>query len=324
MLLKQSRFSVYSWGVLAYNIAVILWGAFVRATGSGAGCGAHWPTCNGDIIPRAPQIETIIEFVHRISSGLTLLLVAILVVWAWRIFSRGSLVRYASGAALFFVLVEAALGAGLVLFGWTADDDSVGRAIMMMVHLVNTFLLLGNLALTAVWTTWGTPGRLRVRARWEWLLPLSLAGILVLGASGAITALGDTLFPAESLAEGMRAEFSGTAHFLLRLRVFHPLIAVLSGVLVYLAAKNSLSRAENPVAQRAAGLVIGLFVLQLVLGGINVILLAPVWLQLVHLLVSNLIWIVQVALTSFVIGRPNRATGVADHPIHEGIPGAAE
>ena len=90
------------------------------------------------------------------------------------------------------------------------------------------------------------------------------------------------------------------------------------------AAKNSLSRAENPVAQRAAGLVIGLFVLQLVLGGINVILLAPVWLQLVHLLVSNLIWIVQVALTSFVIGRPNRAAGVADHPIHERVPGSAE
>lgn len=324
MLLKQSRFSVYSWGVLAYNIAVILWGAFVRATGSGAGCGAHWPTCNGDIIPRAPQIETIIEFVHRISSGLTLLLVAILVVWAWRKFLRGSPVRFASGAALFFVLVEAALGAGLVLFGWTADDDSVGRAIMMMVHLVNTFLLLGNLALTAVWTTWCTPERFRVIARWEWILPVSLLGLLILGASGAITALGDTLFPAESLAEGMRAEFSGTAHFLLRLRVFHPLIAVLSGMLVYLAARNALSRVENPAAQRAAGLVIGLFVLQLVLGGINVILLAPVWLQLVHLLVSNLIWVVQVALTSFVIGRPNRAAGVANHPIHERIPGSAE
>ena len=321
---KPSRFSIFSWGVLGYNIAVILWGAFVRATGSGAGCGEHWPTCNGEIIPRAPQMETMIEFVHRISSGLTLLLVAALVVWAWRKFKRGSPVRFASGAALFFVLVEAALGAGLVLFGWTADDDSVGRAIMMMVHLVNTFLLLGNLTLTAVWATWGSPERFHLPARWEWLLPLSLVGILVLGASGAITALGDTLFPAASLAEGMRAEFSGSAHFLLRLRVFHPLIAVLSGVLVYLAARNALNRVKKPAAQRAAGLVIGLFGLQLLLGGINVVLLAPVWMQLIHLLVSNLIWIVQVALTSFVIGRSNGAAGIADHPIHERVPGSAE
>ena len=321
---KPSRFSIFSWCVLGYNIAVILWGAFVRATGSGAGCGAHWPTCNGEIIPRAPQMETMIEFVHRISSGLTLLLVAALVVWAWRKFQRGSPVRFASGAALIFVLVEAALGAGLVLFGWTADDDSVGRAIMMMVHLVNTFLLLGNLTLTAVWATWGSPERFHLPARWEWLLPLSLVGILVLGASGAITALGDTLFPAASLAEGMRAEFSGSAHFLLRLRVFHPLIAVLAGVLVYLAARNALNRVKKPAVQRAAGLVIGLFGLQRLLGGINVVLLAPVWMQLIHLLVSNLIWIVQVALTSFVIGRSNGAAGIADHPIHERVPGSAE
>jgi heme A synthase len=195
---------------------------------------------------------------------------------------------------------------------------------MMMVHLVNTFLLLGNLTLTAVWATWGSPERFHLPARWEWLLPLSLVGILVLGASGAITALGDTLFPAASLAEGMRAEFSGSAHFLLRLRVFHPLIAVLAGVLVYLAARNALNRVKKPAVQRAAGLVIGLFGLQLLLGGINVVLLAPVWMQLIHLLVSNLIWIVQVALTSFVIGRSNGAAGIADHPIHERVPGSAE
>lgn len=321
---KLPRFARFSWLVLFYNIAVILWGAFVRATGSGAGCGSHWPTCNGDIIPRAPQVETIIEFVHRISSGLTLILVIVLVIWAMRKYLRGSLVRFTAGAALFFVLVEAALGAGLVLFGWTADDDSVGRAIMMMVHLVNTFLLLANLALTAIWTTWGIPDRMCILSFKEWLLPTSLVGILVLGASGAITALGDTLFPATSLVEGMRAEFSGTAHFLLRLRVFHPLIAVLSGVLVFLAARFHITNAENLAAQRAARLVIGLFVLQLILGGINVILLAPIWLQLVHLLVSNLIWIVQVALTSFVIGRSNFAAGVANHPIHERIPGGAK
>lgn len=324
MQVKSSRFAIFSWIVLFYNVAVILWGAFVRATGSGAGCGAHWPMCNGQIIPRAPQLETIIEFIHRVSSGLTLLLVVLLVVWAWRIYRRGSFVRKSAGAALFFVLVEAGLGAGLVLFGWTADDDSIGRAIMMMIHLTNTFLLLGNLTLTALWASGEVPTRFAFRSKRDWLLPASLLGILILGASGGITALGDTLFPATSFAEGVQAEFSGTAHFLLRLRVFHPLIAVLAGFLVFLAAQPHTGGESKPAAQKAAGLAIGLFVLQLLLGGINVILLAPVWLQLVHLLVSNLIWIVQVALTSFVVGRTDLATGIVDQPVHERVPAGAQ
>lgn len=324
MQAKSTRFAAFSWFVLFYNVAVILWGAFVRATGSGAGCGSHWPMCNGQVIPRAAQLETIIEFIHRVSSGLTLVLIVLLVVWAWRIYGRGSYMRKSTGAAVFFVLVEAALGAGLVLFGWTADDDSIGRVIMMMVHLTNTFLLLGNLTLTAVWATSEVPVRLNFQTKKDWLLPISLLGILILGASGGITALGDTLFPSASFAEGFQAEFSGTAHFLLRLRVFHPFIAILSGILVYLAARQYSGNAEKPAARKAAGLVIGLFVLQLILGGINVILLAPVWLQLVHLLVSNLIWIVQVTLTSFVIGRTDLAPGVIDHPVHERVPASAQ
>ena len=324
MQAKLSRFATFSWFVLFYNVAVILWGAFVRATGSGAGCGSHWPMCNGQVIPRAPQLETIIEFIHRVSSGLTLILVVLLVVWAWRLYNRGSYVRKSTGAALIFVLVEAALGAGLVLFGWTADDDSIGRAIMMMVHLTNTFLLLGNLTLTAVWASGEVPVQLHFQSKKDWLLPISLLGILVLGASGGITALGDTLFPAASFAEGFQADFSGAAHFLLRLRVFHPIIAILSGILVYLAARPHVENEKKPAARKAAGLVIGLFVLQLILGGINVILLAPVWLQLVHLLVSNLIWIVQITLTSFVVGRTDLAPGVVDHPVHERVPASAQ
>lgn len=321
---KSTRFAVYSWSVLVYNLAVILWGAFVRATGSGAGCGSHWPTCNGQVIPLAAQLETIIEFVHRLSSGLTLILVLVLAIWAWRVYDRGSLVRKTSAAALGFVLLEAALGAGLVLFGWTAGDDSIGRAIMIMVHLVNTFLLLANLTLTALWASGRVPSGLNFQGRPAGLLVASLLGVLILGSSGAITALGDTLFPAMSIAEGFRADFSGTAHFLLRLRVFHPLIAILAGAMVYFAAAPFLNENTKPAAQRAARLAIGLFILQLCLGGLNVVLLAPVWLQLVHLLVSNLIWIVLVALTGFVVGRTDLATSVVDHPIHEGIPSKAQ
>lgn len=317
--MKQHRFVIYSGFVLFYNIAVILWGAFVRATGSGAGCGSHWPTCNGQVILRAPQIETVIEYIHRASSGLTLALVVLLIFWAWRRFEKRSMIRISTAAALFFVLLEAALGAGLVLFGWTAENNSVGRAIAMMVHLVNTFLLLASLTLTWLWSRHEIPTGFEIKGRKAWLLIISLFGILILGASGAITALGDTLFPASSVLEGMQAEFSGAAHFLLRLRVFHPVIAVLTGVLVYLAALPFSKDGTNRSAQIAARLALALFVLQFCLGGLNVILLAPVWLQLVHLLVSNLVWIVQVALTSFVIGRTDLLPGIADHPVHDRI-----
>jgi heme A synthase len=317
--MKNRRFAVYSGFVLFYNIAVILWGAFVRATGSGAGCGSHWPTCNGQVILRAPQIETVIEYIHRASSGLTLALVALLVLWAWRRFEKRSMIRKSATAALFFVLLEAALGAGLVLFGWTAENNSVGRAIAMMVHLVNTFLLLASLTVTWLWSTHETPTGLEIKARKAWLLIISLVGILILGASGAITALGDTLFPASSVIEGMQAEFSGAAHFLLRLRVFHPAIAVLVGTLVYFAAQPYAKDQSNRLAYKSARLAVALFVLQFCLGGLNVILLAPVWLQLVHLLVSNLVWIVQVALTSFIIGHTDLFPGIADHPVHDRI-----
>ncbi|HWQ03947.1 MAG TPA: COX15/CtaA family protein [Longilinea sp.] len=317
--MKNHRFAVYSGFVLFYNVAVIVWGAFVRATGSGAGCGSHWPTCNGQVIPRAPQIETIIEFIHRASSGLTLVLVAILVILTWRIFDKKSMVRKSAAAALLFVLLEAALGAGLVLFGWTAENNSVGRAIMMMVHLANTFLLLASLTLTWLWSAGGAPTGIKIQSRKAWLLVFSLVGILILGASGAITALGDTLFPATSVLQGMQAEFSGAAHFLLRLRVFHPVIAVLAGVLVYIAALPYTKDQSNRSATKTAWLAVALFVLQFCLGGLNVILLAPVWLQLVHLLFSNLVWIVQVALTSFVIGSPDLFPGIPDHPVHDRI-----
>jgi heme A synthase len=143
--MQLTRFAKYAWGVLAYNILVILWGAYVRATGSGAGCGSHWPLCNGEVIPRAEQVETLIEFAHRLTSGLSLLLVVGLLVWAFRSYPKGHLVRLGAGLSMFFIITEALVGAGLVLFEWVAQDVSSGRVISMAVHLVNTFLLLASL-----------------------------------------------------------------------------------------------------------------------------------------------------------------------------------
>jgi heme A synthase len=301
--MQRTRFSTYAWFVLAYNILVILWGAFVRATGSGAGCGSHWPTCNGVVVPRQPQVETLIEFTHRLTSGLAFILVLILLVWAWRAHPRGHPVRLGAALSMFFIITEALVGAGLVLFGWVAEDQSVGRVISISVHLVNTFLLLAALSLTAWWASGGERIALHGQGIAPWLFALGFAGVLILGVSGAITALGDTLFPAGSLSEGIAQDFAPTAHFLVRLRIWHPLIALLNGLyLLFLGGLIYLFRA-TPHIQRLALTLIGLFVAQLVAGMINLGLLAPVWMQLVHLLLADLVWIALVLLAAANFGE---------------------
>jgi cytochrome c oxidase assembly protein subunit 15 len=168
--MKLNRFAKYTWGVLALNLAVILWGAYVRASGSGAGCGSHWPLCNGVVIPRAPQIETIVEFTHRLSSGLSLVLVVGMLVWSFRAFPKGDKVRLGASLSMFFIITEALVGAGLVLFKWVAQDASLGRAISIGIHLVNTFLLLGSITLTAWWASGGQSIQLKSRSliTWDW------------------------------------------------------------------------------------------------------------------------------------------------------------
>jgi heme A synthase len=319
-----SKFAKFSWAVLAYNILVILFGAFVRASGSGAGCGAHWPLCNGVVVPRPERIETVIELTHRLTSGVVLVLVFILLVWALRKFEKGSLIRRSAALVVFFTITEALVGAGLVLFGWVADNDSVARAISMMVHLVNTFLLVGTNTVTAWWASVGEPKNLRRPGLSGGLLIVGALAMLLLGASGAVTALGDTLFPSGSLAEGIRQDFSPTAHYLVRMRIFHPGIAISVGV--YLALVTNFIRQKFSGKQEIAHLetvtnwLYGLYLTQIILGIINVALLAPIWMQIVHLLVSNLIWIAFILLgTLFFSSRMGFAAGVHEHQVHHTI-----
>lgn len=325
--MNLSKFARYCWVTLVYNILVILFGAVVRATGSGAGCGSHWPLCNGQVIPRPEQVETIIEFTHRLTSGLVLVLAVVLVVWAWRIYKRGSLVRRSAALVLFFTITEALVGAGLVLFGWVADNDSIARAISMMVHLVNTFLLVGSLAVTAWWASHGEPTQVRLKGLSAILFLIGVVAMLILGASGAVTALGDTLFPANSLMEGIQQEFSETAHYLLRMRIFHPAIAVSVGVYLFLATSWILRKHEGQEDLRwiepLTRTLHGLYLAQIILGVINVALLAPVWMQIVHLLVTNLIWITFILVGTVLFSRLNPAPGLSNHKIHDPVGEAA-
>ncbi len=296
--MPRPRFAPHAWGVVAFSFAVIVWGAYVRASGSGAGCGAHWPLCNGSVLPRDPGIETIIEFAHRTTSGIALLLVVGLVVQARRYFPAGHIVRRAAWASLFLVVTEALVGAGLVLLELVAHNDSAARAVYLGVHLVNTFLLLAAMTLTAWWGT-GRPAP-QLPIDWRRLAPLAgvLAGLLVVGVTGAIAALGDTLFPAGSLAEGMRQDTSPTAHYLLRIRVLHPMLAITVGaVLLTLAVRGSL-RETSPAAALVGRLAAGLVLLQFIAGVLNLLLLAPIWMQLVHLFLADLVWLSAVLLTA--------------------------
>lgn len=298
---KIEKFRMFSWGVLFYNVVVVLWGAYVRATSSGAGCGSHWPLCNGEIVPRSPHVETIIEFAHRLSSGVALIMVVTLFVWAWRIYPKKHPVRMGASLSLLFILTEALVGAALVLFAWVARDESLGRVISIAVHLINTFLLLASIALTAWWSTGAGRDRLEGGGGKTWILLAGLAGVLLIGVTGAITALGDTLYPTTSLAEGLQQDFSGTAHFLIRLRVYHPIIAVLvSGFIGFIVFREWRSSRDAWV-RRFSVMLGGIIILQLSAGVLNVFLLAPVWMQLLHLFLADVVWISLIILTAALL-----------------------
>lgn len=300
---QLTRFSLYAYGVLSYTLLVVLWGAFVRATGAGAGCGSHWPKCNGALIPRPESIETVIEFSHRLSSALLGFLMLGLVVWAWRAFPRGHAVRGAAFGSLFFTVVEGLIGGMQVRFEMVAGNTSPQRAIWQSAHLANTFLLIAALALTVWWAGGGARMRLRGQGAVLWLLGVGLLGAVALGITGTIAALGDTLFPVESLREGLAQDFDPAAHFLLRLRIWHPFIAVTLGT--YLVAIGWLIRQwrPDPVIKRLALALTALFITQLAVGSLNVVLLAPVWMQLVHLLLADLVWILLVLLTAATLSH---------------------
>ena len=295
--MTATRFARYAWFVLAYNLFVILWGAFVRASGSGAGCGSHWPLCNGVVVPRAPQLETIIEFAHRMSSGLSLVLVVVLVIWGFRAFAKRHPVRKAVVAVFIFEMVEVLVGAGLVLLGLVAHDDSVARAIIMPIHLANTFLLLGSTALAALVgfrpraDSPARPGpprhRLGDRPRrcdvhrderrgdraGRHAVPRRLADR---GAAAGYFADRACARPAARLASCIA-------------------VAIALYVVAYLAPALA-ARRPGGETKRLARIVIGLVAIQLAAGFLNVILLAPIWMQIVHLALAAAVWVALVLL----------------------------
>jgi heme a synthase len=316
-------FSNFAALTLLYILGVVLFGAWVRVTGSGAGCGDHWPTCHGELFPRAQASATRIEFTHRVTSALSGLLAIALPLWARRVFPRGHAVRKAAWATLVLILVEGGIGAGLVKNRWVADNASLGRAVVVALHLTNTLLLTASTALAAACARVAPAAPLaqawRTAPASKWLGAVWLAGLVLVSAAGAVTALGDTLFvnPAGVALHNP----PGQEHFLVQLRVVHPVAACLVALLgaaclwqLYGAATRPAPAGASRDGAAARGVRWGaacagaLLVAQLALGALNIVWGAPGALQLVHLLLAQLVWLSSLLLVRYGLELSPRVT----------------
>jgi heme A synthase len=298
------KFVRFSWFVLAYNVAVILWGAFLRASLSGDGCGQHWLTCGGEVIPSAPQFKTVIEFTHRLSTGLAFILVLLLFAWAFRQFEKGHYARKTAFASFIFIIIEALIGAGLVLTGNTAENWTPSRPFWMAAHLVTTFSLLAVLALTAWFAAGGKPFIFNVRRQILILLAIGVAGIFLVGMSGSLAALSSMLFPSSNLAEGIAQDFSSSSHILLRLRVSHPILSISVGIyLAFLAGWFKSQAGGDFRVNRWANVLTILIFVQFAAGLLTLLTLAPIVMQLIHLFLADAVWVAFVFLSASILAE---------------------
>lgn len=309
-------FAKYAWLVLGWNVLVILWGVFLRASKSGDGCGRHWLTCGGEVIPSAPELKTTIEFSHRITSSIAGVLIVILVIWAWRLWrseaseQRRLILRTAIGSFI-FVVIEGLLGAGLVLTGNTAENLTPERPLWTGAHLINTFILLAFLTLTARYASGGR--RLNFRAPGTHLTAVAagVAAVFVVGLTGSIAALANMIFPSGTLSEGLAQDFSPTSNLLVRLRLLHPITAILASVfLVFLTGWLAKESGKDAGVVRWSNALALLVLAQIAFGSATLYMLAPIVMQIGHLLLADGIWISYVLLAANFLSLPVTAPSV--------------
>lgn len=304
---KLSGFAKYAWFTLGYNIVVILWGVFLRASKSGDGCGQHWLTCHGEVIPSAPQLKTVIEFSHRITSALDGLVLVVLLVWTiirWRRGAEPGRVMKTAIGSFVLVIIEALLGAGLVLTGNTAETLTAARPFWMGAHLITTLVLLTFLTLTAWFASGGPSLTLKTERRTKMILFGGVVAFLLIGMSGSIAALTNLIFPSHTLAEGIEKDFAEGSNILVRLRILHPVISVLAACYLGFLSISLRRRAPNSAGvERWSNAVNILLIVQIVFGAMTLLMLAPIVMQVGHLLLADLIWISLVILTANFLSR---------------------
>jgi cytochrome c oxidase assembly protein subunit 15 len=298
----------FAWGVLVYFIAVILWGTLVRATGAGAGCGNHWPLCNGTVIQHSASVDTMIEFTHRLTSGLSFFAVVGLLAWTFAGTVRGHLARAAAVASVVFTLIEATLGALLVKLGLTAQSQSPLRPAYLALHLANTLLLLAALTLTAHLLSRNKGyqrGSIRMVA--PFAAVAGVFAVMIVGVTGSLAALGDTLFPASSLGLALAQDFSVTSGWLVRWRWMHPTVAFLASISLIWLLVRATRRRTHWDNRGLSALVLLLLAVVYALGLLDVALLAPLWVQVAHLLAADTLWAALVVLAARLTLEPRDA-----------------
>lgn len=292
-----------SWLLVGYTILIIIWGAWVRLSGSGDGCGDHWPLCNGQMIPEAAPTKTLIELSHRVSTALYGIFVLIQIIATRRVFPKGHPSRFWSLMTLLFTITEALIGRSLVKEGLVNTSEDLSRLIVMPLHLVNTSLLLFSGVMTAESLKYGEFLK-RAFSREDtkrWIL--YLVSLVIILSTGAIAALGSHLAPSESLLQGLSKDLSTDSHLAVRLRLLHPFFAL--GLPLFLALFMPLSISGRPTTSqglwyRRFGIAV-LVALSIGIG--TLVLLAPLWLKVTHLLMTNLL-VVVASLCVFHTLRP--------------------
>ena len=289
------------WSLLFFTQFVILWGAFVRASGSGDGCGQNWPSCHGRLIPESSYMQTWIEYIHRASSGLYGLFVLALVIWTYKWMGQKKesslatspitsqcrfykLYKYLPGVVLLLTVFEAFIGAQLVLSGLVGSNESWSRALVMIVHLLNTFLLVFSIMGCIYFLGFEKYCLLPRPAISPHLYGFITFWIFIVASLGAIAALGDTLYPITDWGEGLQQDFDSSSHGFIKLRVLHPLCAILLVFFIHYMGFDHLSQST------LLNNFIKLSYFVLFLGILNLGFLAPIGLQLLHLLSVQVFW----------------------------------
>lgn len=316
--MRNVRFHHFAWATLSVLLGVIAWGAYVRSSGSGAGLGNQWPFWSSEGIDPDRAFHFFVELVHRLTSAVSFVMVVALVVWSRRRFlPRHAARRYAS-LSLVVMVIEVLLGAGLVKFRLVEDNASAFRAFAVSLHLANTFLLIALVAMTA----WHGSADRNVVAKGQgavgWGLWIGIVATLLLGVSGALTALADTLFPPATMAQVMEQSVPATSHFLIQVRGIHPLLAVSVGLYLILVAGLVAYLRPNDDVRAWSRLLVGLVLAQSVIGLANIALFTPHWLQMVHLIVADVMWIVLLLFAASAmqecVPRTERTTDPAPTP----------
>lgn len=305
------------WLTLVYTLLVIVWGAWVRISHSGDGCGASWPLCHGQFIPRAAEGKTWIEYTHRFMSGIYGLLILGLTVWIHRRPEASGPLRFWMKLTLVFTVTEALLGAKLVLFGLVGSNDTPYRALVMALHFLNSLFLTGSLTIAALFAEareWARVPWSEIRGLSPRLLrriPTGTVGLFwLLGLTGTVASLSNTLYPTESLLTGLMADLDPNSHYLVRLRGLHPTLGVFAGVgmtVFFYLASEMLNESQPRLARRSFLLSIGV-ALTVIAGSLNLLLHAPVALRLLHLALAHGLWILILFFWHSMRWRPAQAS----------------